>query len=107
MTISCFIEGVFRADSVKWIAAETGTLINKRRPSRPERSQRYERGYFLPVLIFGTLIVLLPNPLHAITLSHADGLRIGKKIWQNECNGTISGLTSWNGGEDFASLGIG
>src|SRR5207249_1771599 len=29
------------------------------------------------------------------------------KIWQNECNGTISGLTSWNAGEDFASLGIG
>jgi hypothetical protein len=30
-----------------------------------------------------------------------------KKIWQNECNGTIAGLTSWNAGEDFASLGIG
>jgi hypothetical protein len=34
-------------------------------------------------------------------------MRIGKKIWQNECNGTVSGLTSWNEGEDFASLGIG
>ena len=34
-------------------------------------------------------------------------MRIGKKIWQNECNGTISGLTSWNTGENFASLGIG
>ena len=43
----------------------------------------------------------------AITLSHADALRIGKKVWQNECNGTISGLTSWNAGENFASLGIG
>jgi hypothetical protein len=41
------------------------------------------------------------------TLSHADILRIGKRVWQNECNGTISGLTSWNEGEDFASLGIG
>ena len=107
MTISCFIEGVFCADSVKWIAAETGTLINKRRPSRPERQPRSEGYYFLPVLVFGALIALLPNPLHAITLSHADVLRIGKKIWQNECNGTISGLTSWNEGEDFASLGIG
>lgn len=43
----------------------------------------------------------------AITLSPADASRIGKRIWQNECNGTISGLTSWNAGEDFASLGIG
>src|SRR2546423_13766138 len=32
---------------------------------------------------------------------------IGKKIWRNECNGTVEGLTSWNAGEDFASLGIG
>jgi len=32
---------------------------------------------------------------------------IGKKIWQNECGGKISGLTSWNKGENFASLGIG
>ena len=34
-------------------------------------------------------------------------MRIGKKIWQNECGGTIAGLTSWNAGENFASLGIG
>ena len=31
----------------------------------------------------------------------------GKKLWQNECAGTVEGLTSWNQGEDFASLGIG
>ena len=43
-------------------------------------------------------------PIH---ISQADGLRIGKRIWQNECNGTVPGLTSWNSGEDFASLGIG
>jgi hypothetical protein len=61
----------------------------------------------LAALIFAAFIVLLPKPLHAITLSSADVLRIGKKIWQNECNGTIAGLTSWNVGEDFASLGIG
>jgi hypothetical protein len=45
--------------------------------------------------------------VYAISLSHADIQKIGKKIWQNECNGTIAGLTSWNQGEDFASLGIG
>lgn len=33
--------------------------------------------------------------------------RVGRRIWQNECGGTVSGLTSWNSGEDFASLGIG
>jgi hypothetical protein len=43
----------------------------------------------------------------AITLSPEEASRIGKKVWQNECSGTISGLTSWNAGENFASLGIG
>ena len=33
--------------------------------------------------------------------------RVGRRIWQNECAGTVEGLTSWNTGEDFASLGIG
>jgi hypothetical protein len=43
----------------------------------------------------------------AIDISPADAQRIGKRIWQNECGGTVSGLTSWNAGENFASLGIG
>ena len=43
----------------------------------------------------------------AVSLSHQDALRIGRKIWQNECGGTVAGLTSWNIGENFASLGIG
>jgi hypothetical protein len=34
-------------------------------------------------------------------------MRIGRKIWQNECGGTVAGLASWNAGENFASLGIG
>jgi hypothetical protein len=33
--------------------------------------------------------------------------RIGRRIWKSECNGTVDGLTSWNAGEEFASLGIG
>jgi hypothetical protein len=107
MTISCFIKGVLRADSVKLVAAETGTLIDKRGPSRTERRSRFERRYFLVALVFAALIASLPKPLYAIALSHAEVQRIGKKIWQNECNGTIAGLTSWNAGEDFASLGIG
>jgi hypothetical protein len=43
----------------------------------------------------------------ATSLSPAQLDRVGKRIWQNECAGTIDGLTSWNSGEDFASLGIG
>jgi hypothetical protein len=43
----------------------------------------------------------------AVSLSHQDAMRIGRKIWQNECGGTVAGLTTWNAGENFASLGIG
>jgi hypothetical protein len=43
----------------------------------------------------------------AINLSPAETRRIGNRIWQNECGGTVAGLTSWNTGENFASLGIG
>lgn len=42
-----------------------------------------------------------------VKLSNADAEAIGRKIWKNECNGTVEGLTSWNAGEDFPSLGIG
>ncbi|MFN2476482.1 MAG: hypothetical protein ABR526_09125 [Chthoniobacterales bacterium] len=42
-----------------------------------------------------------------VNLSRPEALQIGKKIWQNECAGTVAGLTSWNTGENFASLGIG
>jgi hypothetical protein len=107
MTISCFIKAILHADSVKLVAAETGTLIDKRCPSRTEGHCRAEGYCFLAVLVFASLIAFLTEPLHAIVLSHGDVLKIGKKIWQNECNGTIAGLTSWNEGEDFASLGIG
>ncbi len=41
-----------------------------------------------------------------IKLTDAQALEIGKRIWKNECAGTVSGLTSWNKGEDFPSLGI-
>ncbi len=44
---------------------------------------------------------------HGIQVSQAKANAIGRKIWQNECGGTVSGLTSWNSGEDFPSLGIG
>lgn len=43
----------------------------------------------------------------SLRISSAEADRIGRRIWANECAGTRDGLTSWNGGEDFASLGIG
>ena len=52
------------------------------------------------------VLAIAPVSLSA-NLSRADAHRIGRRIWQNECGGTISGLTSWNAGENFASLGIG
>jgi len=42
-----------------------------------------------------------------IRLSDQQAARIGRLIWQNESGGKIEGLTAWNEGEEFASLGIG
>jgi hypothetical protein len=58
------------------------------------------------ILIF-YLIFLVPLPLMAITISSEEAKAIGQRIWMNECAGTVQGLTSWNEGEEFASLGIG
>ena len=92
---------------IKLIAAESRTLMDKCRSSRKQHFWLSRRNYLLALMLITGTIALWPHISFAITLSHADVQRIGKKIWQNECNGTVSGLTSWNQGEDFASLGIG
>lgn len=43
----------------------------------------------------------------ATNLSASQKAAIGKKIWQNESGGSVDGLTAWNSGEEFPSLGIG
>lgn len=53
------------------------------------------------------LLLAFTSTVRAVALSRAATERIGRRVWQNECNGSISGLTSWNAGENFASLGIG
>jgi len=69
-----------------------------------EKKLRASRGRTLLLLV----LILAANQVSAaINLSPAETRRIGNKIWQNECGGTVAGLTSWNTGEDFASLGIG
>jgi len=50
---------------------------------------------------------MLAGATLAAELPDSELARIGHKVWVNECGGTVSGLTSWNQGEEFASLGIG
>lgn len=80
-------------------AAGTATLEKKHGAS----SRRAALRPLLGLLIIG----FAPQSLAAINLSPAETRSIGNRIWQNECGGTIAGLTAWNAGEDFASLGIG
>ena len=42
-----------------------------------------------------------------LNLTKEEKERIGNKVWRNESGGTIEGLTAWNKGEEFPSLGIG
>lgn len=85
-----------------WAAAGKATLKKKTLASRRRASGR--AVCFLVVLL---LSAVAHHSLAAIRLSPAETRRIGNRIWQNECGGTIAGLTSWNAGENFASLGIG
>ena len=81
--------------------------MDKRRPSRKQRWHRFGGVVWRFAVVATGLIALWPNSVTGLTISPSDALKIGKRVWQNECGGTISGLTSWNQGEDFASLGIG
>src|SRR5262252_5246692 len=81
--------------------------MDKSRPSRKQRHHVFGDPDRALALLATGIIALWPKTAASITVSHSDALKIGKRVWQNECNGTISGLTSWNQGEDFASLGIG
>jgi hypothetical protein len=92
--------------------------------SHPLRSPMIQRFYFteqLPRrrtkhirrprnclgLAINALAIIALSAVMAGQLSPSEARTIGRKIWQNECNGSVSGLTSWNSGENFASLGIG
>jgi hypothetical protein len=54
-----------------------------------------------------SLTLAIASGAAALTISDEEAQAAGRRIWQNECGGRIDGLTSWNQGEDFASLGIG
>ena len=46
-------------------------------------------------------------PVFSIVVPAGQVQDLGRRIWRNECRGAYHGLTSWNRGEEFASLGIG
>jgi len=52
-------------------------------------------------------LIFLFSKLFSFSITQEDARIIGDKIWQNECAGTVEGLTNWKKGETFASLGIG
>jgi hypothetical protein len=51
--------------------------------------------------------LLVSGPAAAVSFTDQELASIGRRVWQNECGGRRDGLTSWNAGEQFASLGIG
>ena len=57
-------------------------------------------------VMFLLLATLSAGMSQDVKLSDAQALEIGRRIWKNESGGTVSGLTAWNAGEQFASLGI-
>lgn len=46
-------------------------------------------------------------PRHTPARSQVNIAELGRRIWSNECAGSVQGLVSWNAGEAFPSLGIG
>jgi hypothetical protein len=86
------------------MAVKASTLVEKKAPSRWRLMALSARPWAL-------LLALCASGGHAyaqsLHLSRTEAAQIGRRIWQNECAGTVSGLTSWNAGEQFASLGIG
>jgi hypothetical protein len=58
--------------------------------------------------LVGVIAVMLVGSAAAESgLSAAHKAAIGQKIWKNECAGSVAGLTTWNAGEEFPSIGIG
>jgi hypothetical protein len=52
-------------------------------------------------------MTIIATFLFLASLNPNQAMVIGLKVWQNECGSTLDGLTSWNEGEEFASIGIG
>lgn len=71
------------------------------------RSERLPLFEFLILTCLGALLVTAGAAFpQSIPITDSQAERIGRRLWQNESGGTVAGLTAWNFGEDFASLGI-
>ena len=81
---------------------KSGTLVEKVAPSSTRTVTPGIAGAAILIWMLGQISIGATIPISA-----AEADRIGRRIWKNECGGTVSGLTSWNAGENFASLGIG
>ncbi|MCB1111670.1 MAG: hypothetical protein H7A37_03815 [Chlamydiales bacterium] len=53
------------------------------------------------------ILLLFPTLCNGIEISSHAATIVGHKIWKNECGGKVEALTTWNEGEEFASIGIG
>ena len=69
----------------------------------PSALPRYQRRMHRVL----ALVLLAITVVNARALTDRELVSIGQRVWQNECGGSREGLTSWNSGENFASLGIG
>lgn len=58
------------------------------------------------LILLSVLAGLTAATASSVRLTDAQAQEIGRRIWKNECAGTVSGLTTWNAGEEFPSLGI-
>lgn len=65
----------------------------------------------LPLLALLTLSSCADSPRatapQRTALASVDTATLGRRIWANECAGSVQGLVAWNAGEAFPSLGIG
>src|ERR1700728_3197824 len=62
---------------------------------------------FCLFLMLACLKFSLAESIETPFISKEVAEQVGQRIWMNECRGSLAGLTSWNEGEEFASLGIG
>ena len=93
---------VFMSVGIALLASACSSVSTVSRPDPPNTSSNNAST------ANNTLSNNAPAPaVVPLTMTDGEALEIGKRIWQNECNGTIEGLTSWNKNEEFASLGIG
>ncbi|MBB65642.1 MAG: hypothetical protein CMO81_11330 [Waddliaceae bacterium] len=61
--------------------------------------------HFHYALSIAFTIFLTPLSAH-IDVTPEETRIIGEWVWENECAGSVLGLTSWNKNEEFASMGI-